>query len=349
MKNHFFRAGLFLQNFKIIFISISLLIIFQRCKKEGIISKPVTAEKGLADKSVLFESDGIITVETNILPPVTQQTFITNGCTSAASFQIVSSQHIVIEDAYFSAEYPLIQYAYSPHIGVAVNHDSGQMGLVGVGEADENGISIPMEIFYTAVDSNTSGSVARLNLTGLLYRTDDEVYHSFSPINAVPAQPMCLVNNIPHILFQNPGSDSLNNGYKEIAEIKLTGDTDWILNALPLNLWSPFIANIPSSKLIVKSHGSKIASSDLLQLDPNSRVQTVINFPDGFKHAAGKKELLKIFADVTETGIGGNPIITNMYPLNSFAWTDGSGALISGEKNVQFFKQNTGQSTFQQQ
>ena len=347
MKNHFFKAGLFLQNFKIIFISISLLIIFQGCKKEGIISH-VTAEKGLADKSVLFESDGIITVETNILPPVTQQTFIINGCTSTASFQIVSSQHIVIEDAYFSAEYPLIQYAYSPHIGVAVNHASGQMGLVGVGEADGNGITIPMEIFYTTVDSSTSGSVARLNLTGLLYRTDDEIYHSFSPINAVPAQPMCLVNNIPHILFQDPESDSLNNGYKEIAEIKLTGDTDWILNALPLNLWSPYFANIPKSRLTIKYRGSKIATSDPIQLDPNSRVQTVINFPDGFKHTAGKKELLKIFANAPETGTGGNSIITNMYPLNSFAWTDRSGALIPGEKNVQFFKQNTGQSTFQQ-
>ncbi|MEO8710694.1 MAG: hypothetical protein ABI405_01160 [Parafilimonas sp.] len=350
MKNYFFKARVFLQNITRIFIFISLfLLLFQGCKKEEIISKPIAAEKTSADKSVLFESDGIVTVETNILPPVTQQTFITNGNTSSASYQIVSSQHIVIEDAYFSAEYPLIQYAYSPHIGVAVNHASGQMGLVGIGEVDGNGFTMPMQIFYNAVDNSTSGSIARLNLTGLLYRTDDEVYHSFSPINVVPAQPMCLVNNIPHLVFQNPENDSINNGYKEIAEIKLSGDTDWTLNALPLNLWSPYLAHIPKSRLTVKSNGSKIATSDMIQLDANSRMQTAINFIGGFKHKAGKKEILRIFADAPEIGIGGNPIFINMYPLNSFAWTDGLGALMPGEKNVQFFKQNTGQSTFQQQ
>lgn len=350
MKKHSLKPISFPQAFTAGFIFISLLfIIFSGCKKEAIILKPIAAENRSADRSVLYESDGIVTVQTAILPPVTQQSFITNGQTSLAAFQIVSSQHIVIEDAYFSGEYPLIQYAYSEHVGVAVNHESGQMGLVGVGEVDGNGVTLPMQIFYHAVDSNTSGSTAQLNLSALLYRTNDEVYHTFSPINVVPAQPMCLVNNIPHIRFQNPENDTLKNGYKEIASITLTGDTGWILNALPLNLWSPFIGNISKSRLIVKHRGDKIATSAFIHLYPNSRVQTIINFEGGFAHEAGKKEIIKIFADVPETGIGGNPIITNMYPLNSFVWTDGLGALIPGSKNIQFFKQDTGQSTFEQQ
>jgi hypothetical protein len=304
-----------------------------------------TPESSLA-KSTPIETDGIVAVAANILPPATLQTFIANGGTSSAVFQIISPQHIVIENAYFSGEYPLIQYITCKDIGVAVNQPSGQMGLVGAGVVDKQGIKLSLSVFYSTVDINTSGSVATLNLTALQYVTDDQIYHAFNATNIVASQAMCIVNNIPKILFENPEDKTLDNGYKQIAKIALTGDAGWTLNALPLDLWSPFLRIIPESKLIIKNQGDKVAESDVIQLNGNSRIGTVIHFEGGFTHVPGTKEYLNIFAKTPHIGKPGNPIITNMYPLSSFVWTDGLGKQIPGDKNVLFFKSETGQSTY---
>jgi hypothetical protein len=297
-------------------------------------------------KSTSIETDGIVSVAAGILPPATHQRFIANGSSSNAVFEIVSSRPIVIENAYFSGQYPLIQYITSGDIGVAVNQPSGQMGFTGVGTADKEGLKLLLSVFYNAVDVNTSGSVATLNLTALQYKTDDGIYHAFNPAKIVAAQPMCIVNNVPDILFQNPDDDTLENGYKQIAKIVLTGDTTWKLKALPLGLSSPFLRTISKSKLIIKSKGEKVAVSDVIQLDPNSRIHTIINFDGSFKHYPGEKEILKIYADTPEIGKPGNPIVTNMYPLSSFIWIDGLGIIMPGEKNLLFFKNETGLSVY---
>jgi hypothetical protein len=296
--------------------------------------------------STSFETDGIVSVAASILPPAMQQSFVENGKNAKVVFAIVSARKIVIENAYFTGEYPLIQYITAVDIGVAVNQPSGQMGLIGVGNVDNQGIKLELDVFYNTVDINTSGSVGTLNLTALQYKTDEGMYHAFNPAAAIVAQPMCIVNNIPGIFFNNPDDDTLNNGYKQIAKIALTGESGWKLNALPLTLGSPFLRVISKSKLIVKYKGNKVAVSDEIQLDQNSRIQTVIKFDGGFEHMAGEKEILKIYADTPEIGKPGNPIVTNMYPLSSFVWTDGLGIKIPGNKNVLFFKSETGMSVY---
>jgi len=303
-------------------------------------------EETSATKSTSFETDGIISVAASILPPAMQQSFVENGKSAKVVFAIVSARNIVIENAYFTAEYPLIQYVTAEGIGVAVNQPSGQMGLIGVGNVDDQGIKLELDVFYNTVDVNTSGSVGTLNLTAVQYKTDEGLYHAFNPAKIVAAQPMCIVNNIPGIFFNNPDDDTLNNGYKQIAKIALTGAAAWKLNALPLTLGSPFLRVISKSKLIVKSKGDKVAVSDVIQLDPNSRIQTVINFDGGFKHYPGEKEILKIYAETPEIGKPGNPIVTNMYPLSSFVWNDGLGVKMPGDKNLSFFKNETGLSVY---
>ena len=47
-----------------------------------------------------------------------------------------------------------------------MNHESGQMGLTGVGAVDEQGIKLILDVFYNIVNSNTSGSVAGLKYLG---------------------------------------------------------------------------------------------------------------------------------------------------------------------------------------
>ena len=296
------------------------------------------AEETPSTTSTSIETDGIVAVAASILPPAVQQTFIANGKSAKVIFEIVSARSIVIENAYFTGEYPLIQYITSPDIGVAVNQPSGQMGLIGVGKVDTNGIKLILDIFYNTVDINTSGSVATLKLSALQYQTDEGIYHAFNATNLVATPPMSIVNNIADILFHDPDDHTLPNGYKQIAKIVLTGDTSWMLKALPLTLWSPYLKTISESKLIVKCKGDNVAESDVIQLNPNSRIETVINFDPLFKHAAGEKEILKIYAETPDLGKPGNPIITNMYPLSSLVWKDGVGTKITGNKNESFFK-----------
>lgn len=336
MKTQLSRA----ENF--IFAFLIIVTIFS-CKKEEITSRLNAAEKSAATS---FQSDGIVTVEASILPPATRQTFISNGKSSKAVFQILASQVITIETVYFSGPYPLIQYVTAKNIGVAVNHESGQMGLTGVGLVDDQGIKLILDVFYNIVDSNTSGSVAGLNLTSILYKTHDGIYHLFDLSKIIPAPPICIVNNIPYIFLQNPDRDSLPNGYQEIIKIKLTGDTAWTLKKLPLNLWSPFIRTISKSQLIVKNNGNKIAVSDTIRLNPNSRIETVINFGSGFKHVPGKIETIKIYAKTPKLGALGNTIFTIISPLSMLAWVDGLGTNIPGNKNGLYFKEETGQSTY---
>src|SRR5215472_5105211 len=115
-------------------------------------SSLISAEETATTQSTSIQTDGIVAVATSVLPPTTPQTFIANGSSSKAVFQIISARHAVIENAYFSGEYPLIQYITCENIGVAVNQPSGQMGLVGAGTVDKQGIKLPLVVFYATVD-----------------------------------------------------------------------------------------------------------------------------------------------------------------------------------------------------
>ena len=94
---------------KSIFAFFIIITIFS-CKKEGITSVLTAVEKSAATGSTAFQTDGILTVEESILPPATTETFIANGKSSKEVFQILSSQVVTIENAYFFGTYPLIQY-----------------------------------------------------------------------------------------------------------------------------------------------------------------------------------------------------------------------------------------------
>src|SRR6478609_7224917 len=80
------------------------LLFFWSCKKEDLPVSRVTA----SEKSDVA-SDGIVSVQASILG-ATQQTFIPNGNISKAVFEVISSQHILVESGSFGATYPFIEY-----------------------------------------------------------------------------------------------------------------------------------------------------------------------------------------------------------------------------------------------
>ncbi|HEX5153292.1 MAG TPA: hypothetical protein VFW07_17700 [Parafilimonas sp.] len=327
----------------------SSAILFCSCEKDITQENAATAINA-APSSSAFVTDNLVTVETSIMAPVTPQSFVANGQSSLAVFQITAAQSAAINQAYFSGTFPAIQYVTSEDIGVAVSHN-GKMGFTGLDMIPAgSGVNLPVEVYYAPVDSATSGTTAQLSFTGLTYETNDGLNHDFLPKTAVKAQTMCLVNNIPHIFISNPTSTSvIDIDYHQVAKIELTGDTNWVLNSLPLMLSAPTLANIPQSQLIIKNQGKTVkTSSNAIQLGVNSKAQTVINFTGGFKHIAGQKEVLTVYAKTPTIGQGNNPIVTTMYPLSSFVWKDGLGAKIIGSKNERFYKEQTGQATFKQ-
>ncbi|MBV9960951.1 MAG: hypothetical protein JO072_01775 [Parafilimonas sp.] len=310
------------------------MCIFCNCKKQETLYSKTNSNTVNS-----IASDGIVTVQASILPPTTSQSFIPNGSTSVAQFQITSSQHIYLIGGGFNATYPLLEYIV---IGFPwINNGGFCSGDLGGDIYTNQGTTITSTAYYLPVDSSTSGSVVKLAFRSLTYRTDDETYYTLYANNPVEAQDMCLVNNVPHITFQSPGNTVLNNGYSEVADVKLSGDTNWTLNSLPLFI-SSFSGGIDKCKLIVRSNGNQLSTkSDSIKLDYGLTAQTVINFKEGFRHIAGKKETLKIYANVTG-GSGSILLHTRLYPFSSLKWTDGLGILIPGAKNAKFFKEDVG-------
>jgi len=316
------------------------LLFFWSCKKEDLPVSRVTA----SEKSDVA-SDGIVSVQASILG-ATQQTFIPNGNISKAVFEVISSQHILVESGSFGATYPFIEYLVPDPSFPFTNYGGTCSGnflfFLSAGE----GIAMGTEQHYLTVDSSTSGTVVHLNFQSLTYRTDDELYHQLYMGNKIKAQDMCLVYNVPHLQFRNPPFDTLQNGYFEIAEIKLTGDTGWVLNKLPLNFAS-FSTEILKCKLLVKYKGKNVSTkSDSVHVDYGGTGQTTIQFTGGFKHTAGASEILKIYAPIDKNGGPHRILRTRLFPLNGFEWEDGIGAVLPGTKNAKFFKEPTGQSEF---
>jgi len=322
---------------------IVLLVFLNACKKDF---SPATDKSNAinASDNSLSKTDGIITVQTGILPPVTPQTFVTNGNSSTAEFQILSSKHIFIYQLFFSATYPLIQSISIDNLGTQPNA-SGTVTYNGSGPVINagSGVALRAQLFYLLVDSTTSGKTAQLKLTHIVYRTDDEVYHDFYPDNAGKANQMCLVNNIPHISFQDPEQHVLNNGFKQIAIIKLQGDTGWSVSDLPLHFASLYSGFIPPTSLIIQQKGKTIARSDSFSLKAGSTAETVIHFENEFKHIAGTTETLKIYAPVKGFY---DIVVTSMSPLTALTWKDDFGKIIPGSKNDKFYKEQPGASNF---
>ena len=315
--------------------------LFTACKKE---TAPInnTASVVSASDNSLSKTDGIITVQTAILPPVTPQSFITAGNSSVTRFDIVTSRRVFIFQMFFSATYPLIQFINIRNLGPAPNA-GGTITYNGSGPYINAGnvISLLTRCYYSDIDNSISGQTAQLKLIRIVYRTDDEAFHDFFLENAGKAQTMCLVNNIPHIKFENPADNTLKNGFRQIATLKLTGDTAYTIIDLPLHLSSPFTGSIPKASLRVKSGGETVGTTDSVQLNPGTTVETVIHFTNKFKHQPGNTEVLKVFAPVS----GFNDIIlTSMSHTGSFIWKDDLGVLIRGSKNSKFYKEQTGQA-----
>jgi len=318
------------------------IFLFAACKKETVPLTDTASVISASDTS-LSKSDGIVTVQTAILPPVTPKSFITTGNSSVTRFDIVTTRRIFIFQMFFTATYPLIQSINIRNIGTQPNAD-GTITYDGSGPYINggSGISLLTKVNYINIDNSISGKTAHLKLTRIVYRTDDEAFHDFFFENAGKAQTMCLVNNIPHIKFKNPVDKILDNGFRQIAAINLTGDTAYTIIDLPLHLSSPFTGSIPKAALIVKSGGKTVGRTDSVELNGGTTAETTIHFTDSFKHKPANTEVLKVFAPVS----GFNDIFLTSMSTASFIWKDDLGVLISGTKNRKFYKEQAGQSVF---
>ncbi len=327
-------------NLKINLLFLFIVItVFTSCKKEYV---PESKSLNASNKSDVYASDGTVAIQMSIFPPTTPQSFIANGGTSIVQYQITTTKGLLDIYALGTATYPAINYVF--YGNVALN--SGTVYMDPFGAFPHPGSALTTcEIHYNPVDSATSGTIAQLKVKSLSYLTYDNVSYSFNFTSAGDAPPMCLVNNIAHVSFQSPPDDTLQNGYPEIAQVKLTGDTTWTLNSLPLSIYNPSSIPSPNSKIIVKYNKTKVGNTgNPIVFDPNGNAKTVVHFNGGFKHIAGQKEVLKIYADVPYHDL--RHIYTTMQPLSSFVWTDGVGKQIGGKLNAVYYKEETGEASY---
>ncbi|MEP6684246.1 MAG: hypothetical protein ABJA35_13340 [Parafilimonas sp.] len=287
-----------------------------------------------------YSTDGVLTVQVSINPPVTAQSFIPNtagGNVSYTGYDMSASKLIYIDNFQVTATYPCISV-----IGGVAN-TNGQTSLpINTQMFAGQPHNIPISIVYNNVDSNTTPTITTCMLNLVNYHTGDFTNCTLQvDKKSGSAFSMCLVNNIAQITFQNPSTYKvMNNGYVEFAEIVLTGDTSWTLNSLPLNYYfSDFsIGNYPT-KVMVKYDGNTIGRDTVL-----SGHEAVVPIKRGFEHIAGQSEILKIYGYNMSVNPGGF-FITEMGDLSGLSWKDGLGGLIPGRLNAQFYKEQAGSSS----
>jgi hypothetical protein len=316
-----------------------VLFLFPACKKDY---SPV--ETGIikaSDNSNAYISDGVLSAQLGILPPATPSSFIANGGTSIVQYQLTSTKALIEVDALFDATYPAINYVWFSNYG----RNQGTFLAEPFSSFQNPGSQVVTgTVYYNPVDSFTSGTIAQIKMNHLWWVSYDNFSNNFDVDTTAGASPdMCLVYNIAHIRFQNPVHKTLPNGYSLLAQIKLTGDTSWTLSALPLSIYSQG-SSTSSPPPIVKSGGVKIpTTSGSITWGGSIPGQTVVNFIGGFKHVAGKKEILNIYAKFTYTSVG-VPIYVTMQLLSGLVWTDGVGKILDGTLNARYYKEDTGES-----
>jgi hypothetical protein len=276
----------------------------------------------------------------SIFPPVTPQTFIPNapgGNASFTAYDLIASKLVYIDDFRVKATYPSIFI-----VGGVPNTYGGTEIPINTQMFSGQPHTIPLGIVYKNVNSNTTPTITACRLTAVNYHTGDFTNHTLTvDKTSGSAFSMCLVNNIAHIKFQNPsGYKVLNGGFIEFTEIALTGDTAWTLTSIPLNyFFSDFSSGNYPTKIVAMYNGTTVGTAAIL---PGH--SATICFKPGFKHVAGRSEILKIYGYNMSLNRGGF-FITEMGDLSGLTWKDGLGGLITGELNAQFYKEQTGSSS----
>ncbi|MFT4152743.1 hypothetical protein [Parafilimonas sp.] len=328
------------------FPGLLLTFIFTSCQKNAdtLNSSLITAA---SDDSVIIKDAGI-TVKTGILPPVTQKTFIPNGDSSIAEFQVVAAKNIFLRRMDFSAPSIIKSSRISSIYDDKIANDTGTMTYyIDRYLKPGSGADLLMEIFYKHVNTITSGSTARVSLTHFSYVSlEDNVEHDVYLNKPVKTNIMCLVFNKPGIVFQNPAGTVLNNGFREIMQVKLTGASRWSLADLPIFIYAPpyYNGSVKKCRLIVKNKNTTLATeSDSLRVPAEGSGSTVIHFTPAFQHVAGDTDTLKIYARVSGTLIS---LISSMSPYSGLAWKDAVSTRFGGNVNNNFFKDDTYFSSF---
>jgi hypothetical protein len=308
------------------------------CKKEELTSNKISSDN-VSD----YATNGVVTAQVSIAPPVTQQTFIPNapnGNQSTIAIDISSTKHTVVDNLTFVGSDPQL---------AAVNghpYDYGT-GFITVSAEIKAGTTLnqPLTLTYHNVTDSSSPFVTSFVFKQVEYHVlavGTEQYNQLDVDSASGSTfSMCLVNNVAHLQFRNPPAyKKLSNGYVEIARIALTGDTSFTLNALPLHFYYDDFGsrgNFPD-RINVAYNGAQIAVAPV-----TSNHQSTIQFANGFKHIAGKTEVFRIFGHNFSFNPPGH-FYTEMGDLNNLVWKDGLGGLITGDLNSKYYKEQPGTS-----
>ena len=193
--------------------------------------KDLQSGKITASTTSNLSTDGRLSVQVSIAPPVTPSGFITNspgGGTSLASYDLLAgSKKVYIDYFHITATYPIVF-----GVGGVPNKDGVKPVPVNYQVFANSSTSVPISLVYNHVDSLTSPTIATCRLNDVVYHTEDWTPYTLKvDKSSGTAFSMCLVNNIAHIGFISPAAYKVQkDGFVEMARIKLSGDTAWTLN-----------------------------------------------------------------------------------------------------------------------
>ena len=320
----------------LLFILFGVSIFIFSCKKD-----PTEQQHAVNSKSVSnIATDGTLTVQVSILPPATPQTFLANTpdstTTSTIVLQLAANANIQIDYASFKVT-PNVLYLEGWNFGGG-SYIQTYWGPL-IGEYGKVGGSITWElpVRYRSLDSSGI-AISQVQLLALAYHEDNYAFSGMLNVDSATGSPLpvCIVSNIPHLKFVSFKPDTLKNGAIEVAAIKLTGDTGWMLKQLPVvyTSTSPFGNSLDN--FIVKFKGQKVANST--KANPG-----LLNFANGgFQHVAGQQEILRIYATNFQSYNGSHLHVSfDRSFTNPFEWVAGDGTLITPDLNKQFFKEPT--------
>ena len=303
--------------------------------------KDLQSDKIAAGTVSDLSTDGTLSVQVSIAPPVTPASFLPNspgGSASFASYDLVAGpKKVYIDYFHMTASYPIVF-----GVGGVPNRDGITPVPINYQVFANSATSVPISLLYNPVDSSTSPTIATCRLNDVVYHTEDWTPYTLKVNRSSgTAFSMCLVNNIAHLGFKSPAAYKVqNDGSVEMARIRLTGDTAWTLNSLPVNFYFPdFSFGTYPDKIVLKADGQVIATDSALAGHTG-----VLRIKGGFKHIAGKIETLRVYGYNMSIQLPGF-FVTEMGDLNGLIWKDGLGGLIPGRLNAQYYKEKTGQAS----
>ncbi|HUC88782.1 MAG TPA: Ser-Thr-rich GPI-anchored membrane family protein [Candidatus Paceibacterota bacterium] len=231
--------------------------------------------------------------------------------------------------------------------GISAPVTNGVAYVTGLNLAVPNGgsgLNVDAYVSYpnVGITGVPSGSTSQIALTYVKY-VSNNIATSTTLTSPVSAPTMMLVSSKPIITVSQPNSVLNVGSGTEAIDVNVTADVrgDIKLNSLFIKFSTSNVKLVggTSSPIIVKDSNGTILNTTNLPL-PTISGDSIINFTNGYKIAAGASQTFKIYipiASVSGTGSSSAYLYTTLGNVSNLSWSDNTGKVMTGSNNTTYF------------